>query len=142
MNDLTLKDKLDYFKETHNEPDIAVMLLMSRELQKLCFKLSVKSGWWDELNPHDPYVFATKLALVHSEVSEALEGGRKGLRDGHLPHRLAEEVELADAIIRIFDLAGARDLDVAGAIIEKLHYNQYRGDHKIDKRAAEGGKKF
>lgn len=48
--------------------------------------------------------------------------------------------ELADTIIRIMDLAGALQLDVAGAIIEKLAYNQQRPDHKKEAREAEGGK--
>jgi hypothetical protein len=84
----------------------------------------------------------TKLCLIHSEVSEALEGARKGLMDSHLKHRKAEEVELADAIIRIFDLAGARKLDLYGAVVEKMEYNLHRPDHKREARAAEGGKKI
>lgn len=108
----------------------------------MCYNNSVTAGWWDNINPQDPYVFATKLALVHSEISEALEGGRKDKMDDHLIHRKAEEVELADAIIRIFDLAKARKLDLLGAIREKLSYNQFRADHKIENRAAAGGKKF
>lgn len=107
-----------------------------------CHSASVRGGWWDGLNAHDPYVFATKLALVHSEISEALEGGRKGKMDDHLPHRKAEEVELADALIRIFDLAGARGLDLEGAMLEKMAYNAQRADHKPENRAAAGGKKI
>jgi NTP pyrophosphatase (non-canonical NTP hydrolase) len=75
-------------------------------------------------------------------LSEALEGFRKSKQDDHLPHRAAVEVELADAVIRIMDLSGALGLDVTGAIIEKLNYNQHRDDHKIDVRAGVGGKKF
>ena len=82
------------------------------------------------------------MALIHSEISEALEGGRKGKMDDHLPHRYAVEVELADALIRIFDTAGAMKLDLAGAVIEKLAYNQQRADHKPENRFAEGGKAF
>jgi hypothetical protein len=52
------------------------------------------------------------------------------------------EVELADALIRICDLAGAMDLDLGGAVAEKLLYNQSRADHKPENRALEGGKKF
>ena len=110
--------------------------------KQVCHGLSRAAGWWDNSDPQNPLVFATKLALIHSEVSEALEGGRKGIQDDHLPHRRSEEVELADALIRIFDLAGARKLDIAGALIEKLAYNQKRDDHKPENRAAAGGKQF
>lgn len=113
-----------------------------RDVQFICHELAVNGGWWTDLNPNDPYVFATQLALVHSEISEGLEGGRKGKMDDHLPHRKAEEVELADALIRIFDLAQARNLDLSGALIEKLAYNKRRADHKPEARAAAGGKKF
>ena len=49
---------------------------------------------------------------------------------------------LIDAVIRCFDMAGGLQLDLAGAIAEKLAYNAGRADHKIENRAAEGGKKF
>jgi hypothetical protein len=52
------------------------------------------------------------------------------------------EVELADAVIRIFDLAGAYNMDLAGAIAEKLAYNQQRADHKPENRAKAGGKAY
>lgn len=116
-----------------------------RDAQQLCHELAANSGWWDD-KPADPkqlcWLYATKLALVHSEVSEALEGLRKDKMDDHLPHRKAVEVELADAVIRIFDLAGAMGLDLAGAMIEKLAYNQKRADHKPEAREAAGGKSF
>ena len=116
-------------------------------LQVGCHRLAAQSGWWntkegDRIDPYDPNVFGTKIALIHSEVSEALEGGRMGKADDHLPHRPSVEVELADALIRIFDTAGAMGLDLAGAVIEKLAYNQQRADHKPENRYAEGGKVF
>jgi hypothetical protein len=52
------------------------------------------------------------------------------------------EVELADAVIRIFDMAGGLGLDVGGAIAEKLVYNGKRADHKPENRRDVGGKKF
>lgn len=110
-------------------------------LQRLCHGLARHSGWWDGVTL-DATVFASKLALIHSEVSEALEGNRKNLMDSHLPHRRSDEVELADAVIRIFDLAGAAGMDLAGAIIEKLAYNQRRVDHTREHRASENGKKI
>lgn len=112
------------------------------EVVEQAHKNSVVGGWWNDISPDDPYIFATKLALIHSEISEALEGGRKNTMDSHLPHRRTDEVELADACIRIFDLAGARKMDLYGAIIEKMEYNSKREDHKMETRMAEGGKKF
>ena len=50
------------------------------------------------------------------------------------------EVELADAVIRIFDMAGGLHLDLPGAIVEKLAYNASRADHKPEHRAQPGGK--
>lgn len=110
--------------------------------QSLCHELATISGWWEGKDPHDPEFGAVKVALMHSELSEALEGLRKDTMDDHLPHRKSVEVELADAVIRIFDYAGARGLDVAGAMIEKLAYNQQRADHKAENRAKSDGKKF
>lgn len=85
---------------------------------------------------------AQKLCLSHSEVSEAMEGHRKGLADDKLPHRPMIEVEIADAFLRLADLAGALNLDLGGAIAEKLAYNATRADHKPEARAAEGGKAY
>ena len=116
-------------------------------LQVGCHRLAARSGWWadkdgNRIDPNVLEVFATKIALIHSEVSEALEGGRKNKRDDHLPHRPSVEVELADALIRIFDTAGAMGLDLAGAVIEKLAYNQAREDHRPEHRHGDGGKQF
>ena len=82
------------------------------------------------------------LCLIHSEISEAMEGHRKNLPDDKLPHRSMLEVELADAVIRIFDLAGAKGLDLGNAIAEKRAFNANRADHKIENRLKENGKKF
>ena len=82
------------------------------------------------------------IALMHSELSEMLEGARKDTMDDHLPHRKSEEVELADLFIRGFDYAAGHDLDLAGAIYEKLLYNATRQDHTHAARLAPGGKKY
>lgn len=121
-------------------------------LQAACHSAASKSGWWiDTETGQDVRTWpekyfklwvGTKLALIHSEVSEGLEGHRKGLADDKLMHRTMLEVELADAIIRAMDLAGGLGLDVGGAIAEKLAYNATRADHKIENRVAEGGKSY
>jgi len=111
-----------------------------------CYGASYKAGWWtdpatgDHINAAS--LIPTKLCLIHSEISEALEGARKDKMDDHLPHRKSFEVELADAVIRICDLAGALNLDLGGALVEKMRYNAQRADHKLANRASSGGKKF
>lgn len=105
---------------------------------------SLNDRWWRTLDGEwiaDPNK-GEKIALMHSELSEALEGARKGLPDAHLPHRSAEEVEMADAVIRILDYCGRFNLDIGGAIAEKLRYNATRKDHTKEARSAPGGKKF
>lgn len=121
-------------------------------LQQECFDLAKTSGWWtniatgERLHTEESETqrinVPEKLCLIHSEISEAMEGHRKNLMDDKLPHRLMLEVELADAVIRCFDLAGGIGLDLGGAIAEKLQYNAKREDHKIANRLAENGKKF
>jgi NTP pyrophosphatase (non-canonical NTP hydrolase) len=91
-------------------------------IQEESHKNSKKSGFWD-----DNESFAEKTALIHSELSEALEADRKGLYDDKLPDRDGREVELADAIIRICDLAEAYGFDLDTAINEKMVYNAGRG---------------
>lgn len=111
-------------------------------LAELCHGLSSEAGWWQPGDKENSLQIPAKLALCHSELSEAMEGARKDLMDDHLPSRKMLEVELADALIRIYDLAGAYDMDIGGAMAEKLAYNAKRADHKPENREKEGGKKF
>lgn len=72
---------------------------------------NVEAGWWDEW-PHKPDRHGTAMALVVSEFSESVEGARKDLMDDHLPQFKMFDVEIADATIRLLDLAGAYEINM------------------------------
>src|ERR1041384_7608282 len=99
------------------------------ELARRCHEANVT--WWIDPRTGTRMTRNTGelLMLCVSELAEAMEGHRKDLMDDHLPHRPMFEVELADCLIRIFDLAGAHHLDLDGAFEEKMAYNAQRADH-------------
>lgn len=100
--------------------------------------------WWLDPETREPKErnFGEMIALAHSELSEALEAHRKGLMDDKLPHRLGVEVELADAVIRILDMAAGLDLNLGVAMAEKMLYNATREDHSFEHRVGPGGKRY
>ena len=87
---------------------------------------AVEHGWWETAEDKS---IPVKLALIHSEVSEALEEYRRERMeiwssDGGKPEGFP--IELADIMIRVFDLAGALDIDLEAALRFKSNYNEAR----------------
>ena len=105
------------------------------KMAKECLQEFHHAGW-DNTN------LGELIALIHCELSEMLQAERTGERDKHLPHRLAAEVECADALTRLLIYAGFRGFDLDGAVVEKRAYNAEREDHKPENRRKEGGKAF
>lgn len=117
-----------------------------KQLQKLCHKIAVKKGFWKECKwckgdkncecgicNNRGYLLdrnnAEMIALMHSELSEALEELRK--KDCKM--ELVGE-ELADCVIRILDFCGGRDIDLQTLLEKKIKKNK--------KRPFKHGKKF
>lgn len=112
----------------------AGMRLASRTARKWYF--DPKTGKPIERN------FGEVVALMHSELSEALEAHRKNLMDDKLTHRPGVECEFSDTLLRIFDTAAKNRYDLAGAIVEKNRFNRKRKDHSLAERRKAGGKKY
>jgi len=107
--------------------------------------LARRKGWWDDeilsgFRRND----AELIALIHSELSEALEAIRAkddfpnrpdlGAASDKIPEFLGIEEEYADAIIRIMDHANARGLKIGEALVAKMFFNKDRPHRHGNKR--------
>lgn len=106
-------------KSTNN----GIGYLTIQDLCEECHAIACDRGWYAKGERNKGEL----IALIHSELSEALEALRDGNKpDSKCPEYSSLEVELADALIRIFDMAGYLKLDLEGALGAKMEINRGR----------------
>lgn len=125
--------------------ETAMFLDAMEKLCKRCYEAMKAKGFWDGDNDNVP----TKIALMHSELSEMLEAYRRGNlitdkretvvidgkevlrplsiidRGGVGPMGSLEE-EAADLLLRLFDFCGRYGIDLGRVTLAKMHYNESR----------------
>lgn len=136
---------LPWFRDRFVMDPVTVLNAMSAEIHGA----QVQKGFWEQERS-----FGELLMLVTSELSEALEANRKANKFTEFRKKMfaetdisgdqdfksafellikdTEEDEIADAIIRLMDLAGNRGYDLDFHIKQKLRYNSLR-PHKHGK---------
>lgn len=111
-----------------------------KEISKEIHDVNVEKGFWDEKRN-----IGELLMLVTSELGEALEADRKGMKAEIENYNIITDAEggfssyafrncikdsfedeIADAVIRLFDLATGLGIDLEFHIQQKLNYNKTR----------------
>lgn len=123
--------------------EMAMFYELVGKFTKICHDNSKAKGFWD--GPENDNI-PTKIALLHSELSELLEAYRKGnpkcdkhakdhngitgtlsiIDGGEIRTMTSMEEEVADVFIRLCDLCGRLDIDLARVAMEKHAYNTSR----------------
>ena len=102
------------------------------QLMLIAHDTAVKHGFWPSDSKGQRNV-GEMIALMHAELSEALEAIRTGdLLSDHIPGYTGCEEEMADVLIRVFDFCAGNGLRLAEALVAKLEFNEGRA-HKHGK---------
>lgn len=129
--DATMYIKQRILEQQNAQPLSEAFVNVFNALANEVHSTAIDKGWWNE-----PRNDGEIIALMHSELSEALEALRHGNPpDDKIPEFTGVETELADVIIRIMDMVPARKWRIAEAIVAKMEYNKSRP-------VKHGGKKF
>ena len=92
------------------------------EMQLEVHRIAVEHGWWENPRP-----VGEVLMLMVTELAEAMEAYRNGNQESEkIPGFSQMEEELADVVIRLLDYAGGENLNIEGALLAKMAYNEKR----------------
>ena len=92
------------------------------QMQVEVHRIAVEHGWWEE-----PRSVGEVLMLMVTELAEAMEAYRSGNPESKkIPGFSQMEEELADVVIRLLDYAGGKNLNIEGALLAKMAYNEKR----------------
>lgn len=85
-----------------------------------CHTAAVEAGWWTSVEDGSSLIgkrdFTAMCALIITELTEAYDGHSMKAMDDKLPHRSQDEVELADAFIRMGDTSFGNNVNLAAGL--------------------------